>query len=233
MMATCTLLKCLLVPAVTEFTPDTSYDGGRVPYRFYHNITLWSGSTVTDLYLRGPGQIIIRGNGVNVTNVITETPILVMGDDAIDLAFTNVSCASCDATVKVLGGTGSKHGAVPLGTLTLVDVSSNAFSVAIAHASGTVQCGGSTEGVLLQPIRATDMAVAAECGSIVDLADILQVYGRSYVLTFFDGPGHNVGHIVYTIKVLVVVLFVELTVLYLAAYHVMHEIHTNRHKKSE
>jgi hypothetical protein len=159
-----------------------------------------------------------------------------MGDDALDLTFTNVSCATCDATVKVMGGAGSKHGAASLGTLTLADVTTSArdgFSVAIAHAAGTVVCSGSTEGVLLQPIRAADVSTSANCGSIVDLTAILGVYGKSYILTFYDGPAHKTGHVIYIIKVLVVTLFVELTVLYLAAYHVMHSIHANRHKKLE
>lgn len=236
MLAVCTIAGCILLPSVTEFTRDTAYVGGSMRnLEFQHNITLFSGSTVTGFEFKGPGQLIVAGSDVLVKDVVTELPILVIADNPSNLNFTNVSCPQCEAAVTVLGGAGAKHGAVELGTMVLNEVVAKpgGFAAAIAHAAGLVDCAHSTPRILVQPIRARDISVNKNCGEVLDLSVILNVYGQSYMLTFFDGPGHSVGHVVYIIKVLVAVLLVELTVLYLAAYHVVHEIHLARHRRKK
>ena len=239
MLASCSNAGCILLSTVTQFMPDTRYIGHGQTVSIDHNITLFTGSSLSDVHLKGSGHVLIKGSQVSVNNVVLTNPILVMADDARGCTFSLVECQSCDAVVKVLGGTGVKHGPASIGDMRLTDVVSgtDGFAAAIAHAEGRVVCAAGKvkkvekPRILIQPMRPADVTLTGDCGSVVDLSTLLNVYGNAYTLAFFDGPPHEVGRVVYVIKVLCVALFMELTVLYLAVYHIMHLIHLVRRKK--
>ena len=214
----------VLCPGTFSLYPNTTYTGGTAcgTALFDHNVTVPMGSSLVNFTMSGSGQLILTGGGITLENVNVEMPILVIAEAAEHVHLHDVTCPTCTAAMVVHGALSTRHSAVSVDGLKLTNVSSSRFSVALAHAKGSVACLGNTQGLLVQPLRG--QGIDTVCNT-VDLSTLLNVYGMPYIITFMDGPPNKTGLLTYIIKLLLISIAVTIIMLYLSVYHVWRALH--------
>lgn len=216
---------CFVCPDVTVYPEATAYSYGACPTApsAPHTVTLKLNSTLTG-YESQYARIVVTGNNVWLKNVTVDYPIYVTGEAALNVSFTNVTCATCESAVVVTGSTTTRHGAVPV-DISLQHVAGKAYAAALAHTSGKVKCTSPAK-VLLQPVGSA-VTVAPGC-TVTDLGALLSIYGDPYLLRFFDGPPHKIGALLFAVKIMTIVTASLLVVAYLSAYHVWQKFKDDR-----
>ncbi|MGB0550523.1 MAG: hypothetical protein ACPGR8_15440, partial [Limisphaerales bacterium] len=140
-----------------------------------------------------PGKLVLVGPDISILSVTVEKTIELRGDDLSNTVVSDVTIVGGDELVGLRAMRASPT--APLSNLSgceftnIVATNSNT-SVAITQAYDlpmAVTCLPSSPQVVLQPaVPFTQLDIDASCTEILDLADLLNEFGRLYEISFFN-----------------------------------------------
>ena len=179
------------LPAGGALQNDTIYVGAtaaaaNVTYTLPTNSAL-VGKFVDELVV---GGLVIAGDGVVVCDVTSSSRLTITGASARDVVIQGLDVVDDEVAIVIVGAS-PKINSIDVTGLTLGGISPRPIVLAAAHAQAdspvVVPCDAN-ETLLLQPLIPRANITAAAACTKVDLAELLDVFGRPYEVRSAAAP---------------------------------------------